>query len=391
MRKQRFLALFFSALLVASAYVKADTGGIFFSTSFTHSIFNDREIPVMPFFTLTELNTLRLGIGWEWLLAPGNLSLGLDAGYSSGSRFGGSGGVDFIPFNLTAAFTFPLSNFLYIGPVFRFGGFVMNNPEWSRAIPMGGGRLEAELRSANFPFGLYAAGGFDAFFPRDIDPSMLPALEVGLRFPRGRLQRREVQQGNDEPIQAAIPILEAQAEEQVVPAIEAPFPVVQVQPPPAIVAPQPIQPPVVVTVAPPPALPPPTAAQMLPPTHTPLPLRSAADIIADGIPQPLYFEADTTVLAANSRLIVANAGQQLVANPALRVIVRAFAGPIHTGDNRYLISVDRARFVRDYLISNYGIAPARIILEAYSAEQVLERELRGWHTGWSAELVIIDG
>jgi len=196
MFKNRLFVVVLCMILSAVGYAQADTGGnLFFSTSFYRGFFNDQPRHLQPHFSLNELSEIKIGVAWEFPFWYGNAALGLEAGYSSGSRFGGRGGTDFFPLALTAAYAFPLANFFYIGPSVKLGGFGLAGSEHTGIVPMLGARLEAELRSLYFPVGLYIAGGLDAFIPSSPEPSILPAVEVGLRFPRGTLRRHGNQPG----------------------------------------------------------------------------------------------------------------------------------------------------------------------------------------------------
>jgi len=366
MRKFRFLALVFGILLSVSGYAQTETRGhFFFSTGFSYGIFDDRELYISDDFTLLQLNAIKFGIGWEAPAGPGLASIGAEAGYSSGSRFGGRGGVDHFPINLTATYAFPLAPILYIGPSLKLGTLIKSGAEWNRAVPFAGGRLEMELRSLFFPFGLYVAGGVDVFVPFDHDPSMLPAIEVGLRFPRGRLQRRE-----------------------------RPAPVAVVVPPPAV-RPQAIPPPPPV-VAPPVVAPPePEVIEVPPPEpeYIPIPIPSRVGYTDDGrqgVLHPLFFVPGTTTFLESSIPIMDTVGRRLVANPEIRVLVRAFAVPEGSDEFRFLLSVNRSRVIRDYFIRHFGITPARIIIEAYGTDRVLQREVDDWEPYRCAELLVFE-
>jgi outer membrane protein OmpA-like peptidoglycan-associated protein len=192
MLKKRLLVFVFCLILPISTYVQADTkGSLFFSTGFYNGIFFDESLHVVSDLRISRLNIIKLGVGWELSLGRGNTFLGLEAGYSSGSRFGGHGHVDYYPLTVTAAYAFPLGGIFYMGPSLKLGGFIMAGPEWADIIPLAGMRLEAELRNRQFPLSLYAAGGLDIFIPVTHNSSMLPVLEMGLRFSRGSLRRRE--------------------------------------------------------------------------------------------------------------------------------------------------------------------------------------------------------
>jgi outer membrane protein OmpA-like peptidoglycan-associated protein len=399
MAKQRFFALFFGILLSISGYAQNNNpGSFFFWGGFYYSFFDDREVPLAADFNLLQMNAVKLGGGWELPLGPGNFSLGLEAGYSSGSRFGGRGGVDYFPISLTTSYAFPLASILYIGPNLKFGTLLQSGPAWNRAVPMAGARLEAELRSVNFPLGLYVAGGIDALTPLSFDPNILPAGEVGLRFPRGSLRRRvppasviaaETVQISAAPPAAAPP--QAAVPQAAPPAAIPPQAAVPQAAPPAAIPPQAAVPQVAAPAAAPPAAIPPEVQPPIIYTPPEIPSRIAyTDDGRLGILYPLYFELDTLILIESSRLITQTVGQQLVANPALQVHIRAFAVPDRPDDVRYLLGVNRARTVRDYFIRNYGIAPSRILLEAYGTERSLELRSDEWETYRCAELLVFE-
>jgi len=362
MRKFRFFAFVVSIILSISGHAQAETrGNLFLSTGFSYGFFESRELPVATNVTLLRLNVAKLGIGWEMPAGPGLFALGLEAGFSSGSRFGGRGGVDYFPMAFTTSYVLPLAPALYFGPSLRMGGLFKAHSDWSELNPMAGARLEAELRSRNFPFGLYAAGGVDAFIPRDYEYSILPVVEVGLRFPRGRLPRRE----------ASARTIPAEA------TVEAPPPAVRQQPPPPAV-------PVTEDIQ---------DIEDQPPIYTPVPIPSRVGYTLDGrqgILHPLFFVPETTVFMESSIPIMDNVGRRLVANPELRVLVRAFAISEGPDDFRYLLSVNRSRVVRDYFIRHFGIAPARIIIEAYGTDRVLQREIDDWEPNRCAELLVFE-
>jgi outer membrane protein OmpA-like peptidoglycan-associated protein len=397
MRKNRFIALVIGIILSVSGFAHAETrGNLYFSAGFYYWFFGDEEIEIVPNITLIQMNAVKLGIGWELPLGPGNLSFGLEAGYSSGSRFRGTGGVDLFPINFTTAYVFPLAPILYIGPNLKFGTLLMGGDEWYRIKPLGGARLEAELRSRNFPLGLYVSGGVDLFMPANSDSSMLPVVEVGLRFPRGGLPRRAPQVAIAE---AQRPAAIQQAPPGTAQVSAAPQPAPAAAPPPAVstAAAPPVTPPaapiVEQAVAPPAAVPLTVIPEAPPPVYTPAPIPSRVGYTDDGregLLHPLYFEPDTTILVENSQLVVENVGRRLVANPSLRVLVRAFAVPYGTDDVRYLLAVNRSRVIRDSLIRNYGIAPSRIIVEAFGTEGVLERVRDEWETNRCAELLVFE-
>jgi outer membrane protein OmpA-like peptidoglycan-associated protein len=120
-----------------------------------------------------------LGAAWEQPIWKGLGYLGIEGGYSSGSKFGGKSSMDFIPVMLNAGYDFLLGDFFSLGPNIKLGGFGLFTPIGNKFVPLIGGHLEGEFRYKPFPLSLYAAGGVD-FFPTV--SGALPALEVGMRF-----------------------------------------------------------------------------------------------------------------------------------------------------------------------------------------------------------------
>jgi outer membrane protein OmpA-like peptidoglycan-associated protein len=184
-------------MLAFNGYAQSDSevqteskGSLFFSIGLYNGFFSNGPIsPILNSnFEIKKLFAATLSGNYESSLGPGKTAFGLEVGYSSGSRFGGKGDVDFIPFGFTAAYVYPLASSFYIGPRLKIGGLGLLGPDWNDVILMAGARLEAELRSTGFPFGLFVAGGID-IFPLAPELATLPVIEVGLRFPRGKLKK----------------------------------------------------------------------------------------------------------------------------------------------------------------------------------------------------------
>jgi outer membrane protein OmpA-like peptidoglycan-associated protein len=423
-------------VFLSSGYVQAGTmGNYFFSTGYYSGIFNNRSLRLLPDFWINGLGIFKLGAAWELSLGPGSTSFGLEAGYSSGSRFGGSGGIDFIPITFTAAYSFPLGNIFYVGPSLKLGGFLMTGPEWTSVTPLAGARLEVELRNSGFPLGLYLAGGLDMFIPPSISPNMLPVVEVGLRFPRGTLRRRDPLASIDDEDAVLISIVTPETDGvqapgiqpavETQPVVEVPQGVVQaalditqiqqpVTEPEASGVPAPVTQPTV-EVPQGVAQAAPDVAQIQQPVveaqasgaylaiglQAVVPTQLSAQIPGphpggiiiledgrEGIFNSIYFESDTAILREGFLPILDDVGRQLAANPASRVLIRAYAAPFHTEDGRFLVSVNRARFVRDYFIRHHGIASRRITLEAFGSEKLPERATEDWETLRCAELIM---
>ena len=196
MRKKRLLALVFGLLLSFSGYAQSDSeaqpeskGSFFLSGGIYNGFFSDDSpLLLFPNFEVRKLFSGMISGNYELPLGLGKTAFGLEAGFSSGSRFGGKGNVDFIPFDLNVSYVFPLAKNFYIGPKLKIGGLGLLSNDWNDVILMAGARLEAELRSTGFPFGLFVSGGID-IFPLAPQFATLPVIEAGIRFPRGKLKK----------------------------------------------------------------------------------------------------------------------------------------------------------------------------------------------------------
>ena len=123
MYKKCLLVFAFLIIFSFSSYAETESrGNLFFSIGFYDGYFDNRSLHLQPGFRLNSLSVLKIAAAWELPYGPGNAVFGAEAGYSSGSRFGGGGGVDFVPFALTAAYVIPLGNILYVGPSIKLGG-----------------------------------------------------------------------------------------------------------------------------------------------------------------------------------------------------------------------------------------------------------------------------
>jgi hypothetical protein len=400
MHKNRLAAFVIVFLLVlsASGYAQADTrGNIFLSTGWSRGFIND-PLNLRPNFALNQITFLKLGAAWELPLGPGNASFGLETGYSSGSRFGGSGGVDFFPLIFSTTYGFPLGNIFYAGPSLKLGGFGKLDPDGISIIPLVGVRLELELRSLYFPLGLYVTGGVDALIPISYDAHLLPAVELGLRFPRGTLRRPEpLPAVNGDATQAAVDRQLRQETVHAPPAVvyvppaatQVPPTVVQVPPavtqvPPAVAQ----APPAAVQVQQPIIGPPGAFVQALPPAQALVP---TMDEIRQGLLYFLYFEPETMIPIEESRSILDSIGRQLLINPSIWIFLRSYAAPFAVEDEgRFHLGVSRVRSVRDYFIRNFGIAPSRIVLEAYSMEIAPKMTTDDWETERDAEIIVFE-
>ena len=439
MRKCRLLAVTICLIFFVSGFVQAsDEGSFFFSTGF-HKGFFDDPLRLISEIRVIEYNLATISPNWQTSLGPGNISFGLELGYSSGSRFGGSGSVDFLPLTFRTSYALPLAEFFYIGPVIKVGGFGMLGPDWTRWTLFAGGRLEAEIHLPILPAGIYVAGGFDAY-PAALEPVVVPSVEVGLRFPRGQNRRaeRRVRVREERPVIAQVVQEEApEEEEEIVVVLEPPppeqpqEPVTVVQEPieevPAELVEEPmpqelVQQPTLLPTEPPeqpqepvtvvqepveevpaelveepmpqeqvqqptllPTEPPPEQPQE-PVTVVQEPTRQEERPIVirpdPGASRPvIYFQPDTAVMLERSRSTLDEVGRQMAADPSLRLLMFAYAAPFKSTDGRFMVSVNRGRFSRDYLIRQYGIAPSRIDFEAWGSERRPELARDGqWET-----------
>jgi len=200
MRKRYLLVLAFGLLLAFNGYAQSGSdsetqseskGSFFFSGGIYNGFFNS-PIHLYSNFEIKKLFAAMVSGNYESPFGPGLTAFGLEAGYSSGSKFGGKGNVDFLPFDLSVAYVFPLAKNFYIGPKLKIGGLGLLGGGRNGVVLMAGARLEAELRSTGFPFGLFVAGGID-IFPTAPEFATLPVIEAGLRFPRGKLKKSDSQ------------------------------------------------------------------------------------------------------------------------------------------------------------------------------------------------------
>jgi len=478
MNKKCLLAFALGLILSFSSFAQSDPnaqpeskGNLFFSAGVYNGFFSGG--PIVPFtnFEIKKLFAAMIGGYYELPYGPGNAFFGLEAGYSSGSKFGGRGGVDFIPIDLTAAYVFPLTSFFYIGPRLKLGALGLLGPDWNKAIFTVGARIDAELRSTGFPLGLYVAGGID-LFPTAPELAMLPVIEAGLRYPRGKftwfgssdtaskeptktdtggsrdnssgmiataptpaglVPATPAPVGPDPTVPAPVaPVPNVPAPTTPAPVVPAPTEPAPVVPAPNVQAPVVPDPAVPTPTAPAPVVPAPTAPPPAPPTPVPLPpvtptpaapapaaptpVAPSPVIIAPAIPAPaaplsippgtpgrnitledgrqgilnsIYFEPDTAVLIETYRPILESVGRQLAADPSLKLLLRAYAADFGTSDGRYIVSVNRARFSRDFFTGQYGISPSRFSIEAYGSDRTPIYATEDWESHRCVELIIV--
>ncbi|MDR2951765.1 MAG: OmpA family protein, partial [Treponema sp.] len=82
-----------------------------------------------------------------------------------------------------------------------------------------------------------------------------------------------------------------------------------------------------------------------------------------------YFEPDTEILIEASRPALDAVGQELAANPSLRLHMQAYTAPVKTPEGRLMVSRERAAFCQEYFTSRYGIAPSRMTRSLYGSEK----------------------
>jgi outer membrane protein OmpA-like peptidoglycan-associated protein len=104
----------------------------------------------------------------------------------------------------------------------------------------------------------------------------------------------------------------------------------------------------------------------------------------------IYFEPDTAVLIESYRPVLHSVGRQLAADSSMRLLIRAYAADFGTSDGRYIVSVDRARFSRDFLNEQYGIALSRFSIEAYGADKTPIYATEDWVSHRCVELILVE-
>jgi len=452
MRKRRLLSLIVGLLLSFSGYAQSESdaqseskGSFFFSGGIYNGFFNS-PIHIYSNFEIKKLFAAMISGNYEFPLGSGLTVFGLEAGYSSGSRFGGKGNVDFMPFDLSVAYVYPLAKNFYIGPRLKIGGLGLLGDR-NDVVLMAGARLEAELRSTGFPFGLFVAGGVD-IFPTAYEFATLPTIEAGLRFPRGKLKKSGSQdtvktkdtdgsKGSSSG-QGAVAVTPGAATgtgtsagtgatqgttggTQNQSATGAPTAGTPATPPTgqgtsatqnqtsgaatAPVAQTPSSPatsqgtgatqgqrPAGATQSQTPVAPATVGSGTVGPGLTSTAQVQNRNIILDdgkqGILNSIYFEPDTAVLIESYRSILDSVGRQLAADTSLKLLIRAYAANFGTADGRYLVSENRARFSRDYFTSQYGISASRLSFEAFGADKAPVYATDDWQSHRCVELIM---
>jgi outer membrane protein OmpA-like peptidoglycan-associated protein len=427
MRKRCLLALAFVLMLSFSGYAQSDSeaqsgsrskGSFFFSGGVYNGLFSNGPIVPIHNFEIKKLFVAVASVNYEFPMGAGNIALGLEGGYSSGSRFGGVGGVDFIPIGINAAFVFPLTSFFYVGPRLKIGGLGLLGDGRSDLVPLAGARLEAELRSTGFPLGLFVAGGIE-LFPLAPELAMLPVVEAGLRFPRGKLtfsgsssaSKNKESAGTgtggsrddltgQNVVTGAITGAGGMGTSGTVSSGGAGTAGTGTTSSQGTTA---------------------GAGTAGSATGTGTGTAGAAtgagagaaltgaganagaggatvgsgtggsatvgsgtaiagvaqgqnrSVILEngkqGILNSIYFEPDTAVLIESYRPILESVGRQLAADSSLKLLIRAYAANFGTADGRHLVSVNRATFSRNFLTTQYGISASRFSSEAFGADK----------------------
>ena len=388
MRKNRLFAIALGVLLVVSGYAQNNgnetderKAGFFFGAGFSTGIFTSDKLDIYSDFEMLRLNPVKLGAYYELPMGPGNLFAGLEAGFASGSNFGGGGAVDFLPINLNATYAFGIADILYIGPGLKAGVLGLLGNDKYKILPLFGLGLDLELRYKYFPLSVYATGGVNAY-PTSYNFNMLPTVEVGLRFPRGAFGRSSSQPSTQASLSAgaqqtgtspASSLTSGQGTGTQGAGTQG----TGTQPaasgsnmgsgaPPVSQYRQPFQ----FT---------PTANSRI----------ITLDDGKQGLFSSVYFEPDTGVLIERYRPVMEEAGQLLTANPELQLVLRTYTALFGTAEGRYMVSMERGQFCRDYFIQQYGIAPSRITIEAYGSErEPLSARTDDWVSYRCAELII---
>jgi len=339
-----------------SEYPKA---GFFFGAGISSGIFTSDKLAVYSDLDLLRLNPAKIGAYYEIPLGIGNFFAGLEAGFASGSSFGGVGGVSFIPLNANATFAFGIADILYIGPSLKAGILgIMGNDNHS-LTPLLGAALDLELRYKYFPLSIYAQGGVNAY-PTTNGFNMLPTVEAGVRIPRGSFGRSSSASTQSSGTTPAAGLTQGAGT-------------------------QPATPPPVVTPPPAPVRQP---FQFSPTAYSRL---FRLEDGRQGLFTNVYFEPDTGVLIERYRPAMEEAGQLLAANPQLQLIVRTYTALFGTAGGRQMVAMERGEFCRDYFFQNYGISPSRVTIEPYASEKDPEDAKAGdWATFRCAELIVVE-
>jgi outer membrane protein OmpA-like peptidoglycan-associated protein len=193
MCKKRFFAVVLAILLTVSSYAQTNQNqtneeypkaGFFFGAGMSNGIFLSEKLAVYSDLDLLKLSPVKIGVYYEIPLGIGNFFAGLEGGFSSGSSFGGAGGINLLPINANATFAFGIADIIYIGPGLKAGILGLLGHEKYNLLPLLGVGLDLELRYKYFPLSIYATGGVN-IYPTTYNLNVLPTVEAGIRFPRG--------------------------------------------------------------------------------------------------------------------------------------------------------------------------------------------------------------
>jgi outer membrane protein OmpA-like peptidoglycan-associated protein len=72
----------------------------------------------------------------------------------------------------------------------------------------------------------------------------------------------------------------------------------------------------------------------------------------------------------------------------LKLLIRAYAADFGTAGGRYIVSVNRARFSRDFFTAQYGISANRFNIEAYGADRSPINATSDWKSHRCVELIL---
>jgi len=82
-------------------------------------------------------------------------------------------------------------------------------------------------------------------------------------------------------------------------------------------------------------------------------------------------------------------GKQLAADPGLKLLIRAYAADFGTADGRYIVSVNRARFSRDFFTAQYGVSLNRFNIEAFGSDRSPIYATSDWQSHRCVELILL--
>jgi outer membrane protein OmpA-like peptidoglycan-associated protein len=389
MRKYRILTLIFGLMLSVSVYSQTSIlEHLLFQGTFYKDFFPNGGLSFSSYIRTEDLNIMQLGAAWEQPLWKGLGYLGIEAGYSSGSKFGGGSSMDFVPVLVNAGYDFLLGDFFSAGPNIKLGGFGLFTPIGSKFVPMIAGHVEGEFRYKPFPLSLYAAGGVD-FFPTV--SGILPALELGIRFRPFALFNRS--NSNEKSVaaggQSGTAALNQDAAAASSSSAQAPVVSAQGSGSPSSSS---AQAPVVSTQgsgAPSVSLLPNRGSQTqsagIPPEGVPVVIEGR-----QGRLRSVYFEPDTDVLLEASRSALDVVGREMSANSALQLILQAYTTSAKTPEGRLMVSRERANFCQNYLTRSYGIASNRITSYHYGSERMPLMATDNMESQRCVELIIIE-